>query len=439
MNEVETFEDLKMTRQFINAVEDLGFTIPTLIQKKCFGPLTSGQEVIGIAPTGTGKTAAFVLPLLHVLKFAKGDTPRLLILVPTKELVLQSLDKVSELTKYTDLRTVAVYGGIGPKSQIEELRKGADIIVATPGRFMELYLRGDLVTKQIKHLVLDEADRMMDMGFMPQLRNIFEVIPTKRQNMLFSATFSDRVEHLSAEFLENPLRVEVAPHSSPATTIEHYKVHCLNFMSKIQLLKHYLQKESFLRVMIFAKTRKNASDIASFIKREGLGNVRLVHANKGQNNRINAFNEFKSGEADVLVSTDVTARGIDMPDVSHVINFDVPLIYEDYVHRIGRTGRALQKGEAVTFFHDAEKWHIKKIEKMIQGEIQQRKWPKGVEEGAFLKFEQQDQLREIDEQKKKDDPTFQGAFHEKKVKNFDEKKDKKFSRNAPKSKRWKRR
>ncbi len=440
MSEVVTFEDMKMTRQFINAVEDLGFTKPTLVQKKCFGPIKNGQEVIGIAPTGTGKTAAFTLPLLHVVKYAQGDHPRIMILVPTKELVLQSLEKVTELIKYTDLRVVAIYGGIGPKAQIEQIRQGVDILVATPGRFMEIYMKGDIVTKHIKHLVLDEADRMMDMGFMPQLRNIFEVIPNKRQNLLFSATFSDRVEYLSQEFLEHPLRIEVAPQSSPAETIKHYKVFSPNFLSKLNLLEHYLKMPEFSRVMVFAKTRKNATEIARFVDIRGLGKVRLVHANKGQNNRINAFNEFKEGEADVLVSTDVTARGIDITDVSHVINFDVPLIYEDYVHRIGRTGRAERTGEAVTFFHDAERWHIRKIEKIIGGAIKEEKWPKEVDVAEFQKYEEKDQLREIDMQKKKDNPDFKGAFHEKKKKFPNtEKKNQRYSKNEAKSKRWKRR
>jgi ATP-dependent RNA helicase RhlE len=275
------------------------------------------------------------------IKYAQGNDPRALILAPTKELTLQIANHAMQLAKYTDLRILAIYGGVGAKAQIEAIEKGIDIIIATPGQFMEIYLRGALPTKQIKHLVLDEADRMMDMGFMPQLRKIFEVIPRKRQNLLFSATFPPRVEKLSAEFLEFPVKLEVTPQATTAKQVEQELYLIPNLKTKINFLEFLLQdREEFNRVMIFTRKKEVADNVFRYLDRKELGPVRVIHSNKGQNPRINAVNEFKEGKLRVLVTTDVTARGIDVTKVSHVINFDVPILYEDYVHRIGRTGRA---------------------------------------------------------------------------------------------------
>src|SRR5690606_11449945 len=233
-------------KQLLSAVADLGFTEPTEIQKKCIGPIQGGQELIGIAQTGTGKTAAYLLPVLMKIKYAQGTEPRVLILAPTKELTLQIAEHTSALSKYTDLRILPLYGGIGPKTQIAEIQKGVDILVSTPGRFMELYLRGEIPVKQIKTLILDEADRIMDMGFMPQIRKILEVLPRKKQNLLFSATFNEKVERLSAEFLEFPLKVEVTPQATPAKQVEQWRYDVPNLKTKINLLEHLLSdRETF--------------------------------------------------------------------------------------------------------------------------------------------------------------------------------------------------
>ena len=335
------FEELKITRQFLNAIEDLGFEETTYIQEKAIPPVRAGQDVIGIAQTGTGKTLAYLLPVLQQLKYAQPKGVRCLILAPTKELVVQIHGQVELLSKYTDLRSIALYGGIGPKAQIAELKKEKDIIVATPGRFMEIYMREEIPTKQIKHLILDEADRMMDMGFMPQLRRIFEVIPSKRQNLLFSATFPPRVENLADEFLLWPTRIEVTPESSAVETVNQVRYKVPNFKTKLNLLLHLLQdRENLHRVIIFTHTKDLAENIGKYLERSELGTVRVIHSNKGQNSRINALDEFRTGDIRILVSTDVSSRGIDIPEVSHVINFSVPRDYLDYVHRIGRTGRA---------------------------------------------------------------------------------------------------
>jgi ATP-dependent RNA helicase RhlE len=410
----QTFEDFKLNKQLLMAIEEAGFTQPTEIQQKAIPAVLGGQAVIGIAQTGTGKTAAYVLPLLMKVKYAQGTEPRALILAPTKELVVQLAEHTKRLAKYTDLRIAALYGGVGVKAHSDLIKAGVDIIVATPGRFMEIYLRKELPVKQIKTLVLDEADRMMDMGFMPQLRKIFEVLPVKRQNLLFSATFGERVERLSQDFLEFPIRIEVTPQATAATQVAQALYRVPNLKTKIDLLLHLLADESWQRVMIFTKTKDTANNIYKFLERKNIGPVRVIHSNKGQNTRINAMQEFKDGNLRILVSTDVSARGIDVKGVSHVLNFDVPILYDDYVHRIGRTGRAFETGSAVTFVNPAEEYHITKIEKLIREKIPVISLPKEIipEETPFE--EKQEMAREIDRQKRKEDPTYQGAFHERK-------------------------
>lgn len=411
-----SWSDFKLNRQLLDAVDEQGFQAPTEIQTKCIPVILGGQEVIGIAQTGTGKTAAYLLPILMNIKYAQGVDPRAVILAPTKELTIQIAEHARRFSKYTDLRIEAFYGGTGIKPQIAQLQKGVDIIVATPGRFSELYLAGELPTKLIRILVLDEADRMMDMGFMPQLRRIFEVIPRKRQNLLFSATFSDRVERLSAEFLEFPVRIEVTPPATTASRVEQELYLIPNLRTKINFLEYIFteREEEFNRVMIFTRTKDTANNIFHYLERRKLGTVRVIHSNKGQNTRINAINEFREGNIRILVTTDVTARGIDVSEVSHVINFDVPMLYEDYVHRIGRTGRAFHEGTAITLASPAEEYHIGKIEKIIHEKIPVKPLPANLPIAETPFEEAQEMAREIDYQRRKEDPTFKGAFHEKK-------------------------
>jgi ATP-dependent RNA helicase RhlE len=425
-----TFEEFNFNRQILNAIADAGYTEATPIQQKAIPPILNGQDVMGIAQTGTGKTAAYVLPILMKLKYAQGENPRALIISPTRELAMQIEENVRTFAANTDLRVVVLYGGLGPKTQIEQINKGVDIIVATPGRFMDIYLAGHIVTKTLQVLVLDEADKMMDMGFMPQINRILEVVPVKRQNLLFSATMSDKIHELSNNFLEYPTIIEVTPQATPAQTVNQHLYHVPNNKTKINLLKKLLDLEGDItKLIIFCKTRLAAEDVYKFLLRKyGEGGVRVLHANKGQNTRINSINSFKNDEVKILVATDVASRGIDVSDVSHVINFDVPVVIEDYVHRIGRTGRALQSGEAITFCGPAEEYYLKKIEKLIKQSIPVSAVPDDVfiEETGY--DERQEQNKEIDLQKRKDDPDFKGAFHEKKSlnqrKKFDAAKDK---------------
>jgi ATP-dependent RNA helicase RhlE len=414
-----SFQDFKLNKQLLTAVEELGYQTPTEIQQQAIPLISAGHDVLGIAQTGTGKTAAYLLPILMKVKYAQGKNPRALILAPTRELVMQIDENITLFAKHLDIRHTSVYGGIGPKTQIETIQKGIDILVATPGRLLDIYLKGELVLKEIKTLVLDEADKMMDMGFMPQIRRLLEIIPLKRQNLLFSATFPEKVEQFSGEFLEFPMRVEVALQSSPIETVTQVLYEVPNLKTKINLL-NYLLKDTiaFNRVIIFTRTKQIAENIYRYLTRKMLAeDIRVIHANKGQNTRINSMEAFKEGNVRILLATDVAARGIDVTLVSHVINFDVPFIYEDYVHRIGRTGRAHQTGEAITFVTSAELYHIEKIEQLIRMPIPRKPLPQEVEVAATPFEESQELAMQIDEQRKKEDPTFQGAFHEKKAKN----------------------
>lgn len=413
-NEAVGFDAFKLNKQLLDAVASAGYTQPTPIQQKAIPLALAGHDVLGIAQTGTGKTAAYILPLLMKVKYAQGSHPRALILAPTRELVMQIEEVARQLAQNTDLRIVSLYGGLGPKTQIEHITAGVDVIISTPGRFMDLYRKGNILTKEIKTMVLDEADKIMDMGFMPQIRAILEVIPSKRQNLLFSATFSARVENLSTEFLEFPERVEVTPSATTAETIAQVKYHVPNIKTKINLLAHLLENEEINRAIIFTRSRKNAESVFSFLDRKHMGEIRVIHANKGQNTRINSMEDFKGGEVRILVATDVASRGLDVSMVSHVINFDVPLIYEDYVHRIGRTGRAEQEGKAITFINPAEQYHFDCIEDLIRMKVELMPIP-GVVEVPQTPFEEkQSYARELDRLKQRDNPDYKGAFHEKK-------------------------
>lgn len=410
------FEEFNLNRQILNAVEDAGFTVATPIQEKAIAPVLSGQDICGIAETGTGKTAAYVLPMLMQLKYAQGDSARALILAPTRELAMQIAEHVQMFSKYTDLRSAVIYGGLGPKTQIAKLKEGVDLIIATPGRFLDLYLAGHINTQYIKFLVLDEADKMMDMGFIGSIHRILEVVPRRRQNLLFSATMSDLVQKIAGDFLKHPTIIEASQQATPAATVTQSLYEVPNFKTKINLLQNLLKSdEEVKRLIIFCKTKTVADNISSFIERRfGAEAVRVIHANKGQNTRINSINSFKEGHVRVLVATDVASRGIDVSEVSHVINFDVPIIIEDYVHRIGRTGRAFSSGIAITFCTEAEKYYIKKIEKLIRQTIPVVALPADVFVEETPYEERQLIAKEIDLQKRKDDPTFMGAFHEKK-------------------------
>ncbi len=415
-NKIARFEDFKLNRQLLDAIEETGFNTPTPVQQQAIPLILAGHDLIGIAQTGTGKTAAYLLPLLYKIKYQQGQIPRALILAPSKELTIQIFEHLQQLSRYCGTRNVCLYGGIGPKTQIEQISSGVDIIVSTPGRFLEIYRKGALIVKSIRYFVLDEADKMMDMGFAPQIQEILEKIPRKRQNLLFSATFPEKVQLIADEFLEFPQKVEVTPQSTAAETIEHFFYSTPNLKTKINLLSNLLSDPAFNKVIVFVRTKQTAKNVFKYLARILDDEVRVIHANKSQNSRINAFNDFRDGLARVLVTTDVSARGLDIRMVSHVVNFDVPRIYEEYVHRIGRTGRAQQTGIAISFANEAERLHLQEIEKTISEKIDEQPLPEGVD----IPITQKDEIRqiamEIDKIKRARDPEFKGAFHEKKKK-----------------------
>jgi ATP-dependent RNA helicase RhlE len=410
-----TFDKFGIGKSILKSLDEIGFVEPTPIQELAIPVIKSGQDILGIAQTGTGKTAAYLIPILMKLVKAEGEDPRALILVPTRELAIQVGEDIEELTKYTNIRSAAVFGGIGWTKHAELVAPGVDIVVATPGRLWDLYTIGALRLKKIKTLVIDEADRMLDMGFMPQLNQLFEVIPPRRQNLLFSATFSDKVELISNEFLTFPARVEVAPSATTVDKVEQYFYRLPNFRSKLNLINYLLtDTEKYKRVILFCATKENAELVFKVLDRKTLGEVRVLHSNKAQNTRINAIQSFKEGNVRVLISTDVSARGIDVSLISHVINFDLPTNYEDYVHRIGRTARANHDGIAISFLKPDEEFHLVNIEKLIRMELTELPVPEQVELVESSRSEMQEIAREMDRQKKLDDTGFKGAFHEKK-------------------------
>lgn len=413
-----SFDDIKLSKQIRMALDEAGFEKPTEIQTDVFSPIRAGKDVIGIAQTGTGKTLAYLMPILMKLNYAKGFDPRALIVVPTRELVLQVVETIELLTPFINLRTVGVYGGVNINTQKEQLYEGIDIIVATPGRLMDIYMTRILKFTLIKTLVIDEADKMMDLGFMPQLNAIFEILPEVHQNLLFSATFSDTIAQMADAFLLNPTRIEVAPQASTVENIHQIQYQAPNILSKIALLKELLEdKETFNRVMIFTETKKNADRIVDRLE-DFLGeDLSVIHSNKAQNTRIKALNDFKEGKSRVLIASDVAARGIDIEDISHVINFDIPSNYVEYVHRVGRTGRAEKSGTAISFVNKGEEELMEKIEALIKKPIEIGAVPIEVIFTSQLLEDEKIQTRNIKIKNTVRLDLKSGAFHKKSAKN----------------------
>lgn len=402
-----------ITRQFLDGLSDMGIDQATEIQSMALPPALAGQDVLGIAETGSGKTLAYLLPLAMKLKYAREEHPRALIFAPSKELAQQIHAVWTGLTAYSDLRGLCLYGGVGKKNQIEALRGGQDLIVATPGRFMDLYSEGHIFLRQVDTLVLDEADRMMEMGFMPQLRGILEVIPVKRQNLLFSATFPERVEQLSTEFLEWPVKVQSRKSGQPKERLQQYRVELPNFRTKLNYLLYMLESEP-ASTLIFCKSRDIANRVARFLERQSALQIAQLHANKGQHTRNKALEDFRSAELQVLVSTDVSSRGIDIAHVQRVVNFDLPQRKEDYLHRVGRTARMERAGEASILHLPHELPEVESLEKALGTSIALREVPAELPLGEDLPGERQDIARAIDARKRRMDPNYQGAFHAKK-------------------------
>lgn len=411
------FKDLNISKQILMALDDAGFEQPTPIQEQAFSIVRSGKDMVGIAQTGTGKTLAYLIPTLMKLHYAQGTYPRALVVVPTRELVVQVCESVELLTEYMDIRCVGIYGGTNIRTQQATVYEGVDLLVATPGRFMDIYMNGIIRTSQIKTVIVDEADRLMDLGFMPQLKSILEVIPEKHQTLLFSATFSATVDEMAREFLApDPVRVETAEHATPVEFVTQLRYDVPNIATKINLLKLLLTNtEEFRRVIVFTETKKNADRIVEKLGDHWKGELSVLHSNKAQNSRLNALRAFKAGNTRIMVSSDVAARGIDVQEVSHVINFDIPSIPEEYLHRIGRTARAGKEGTAISFVSEKEEPKFDEIEKLIHQQIEILNLPENLQISDLLMDEERVQTANIIYQRGK--PKGGGAFHVKSVKN----------------------
>ncbi len=411
------FKELNISKQIQMALEEAGFERPTPIQEQAFSVIRSGKDMVGIAQTGTGKTLAYLIPLLMKLHYAQGSYPRAIVIVPTRELVVQVCESVELLTEFMDIRCVGIYGGTNIRTQQAAVYEGADLLVATPGRFMDIYMNGIIRTSMVKTVVVDEADRLMDLGFMPQLRSILEVIPEKHQTLLFSATFSASIDEMARELLSpDPVRVETAAQATPVEFVSQYRYDVPNIATKINLLKLLLvDKEEYRRVMIFTETKKNADRIVEKLADFWAGELSVLHSNKTQNSRLNALRAFKEGSTRIMVSSDVAARGIDVQDVSHVINFDIPSIPEEYVHRIGRTARAGKEGVAISFVSEKEEPRFDAIEALIGQRVEMVELPENLEISELLMDEEKVQTANIVYQRGK--PKGGGAFHQRSAKN----------------------
>ncbi len=368
---IETFSDLNLIKPLQDALAIAGYEIPTPIQKEAIPPLLSGRDLLGCAQTGTGKTAAFALPILQSLA-AKNIRPkprhaRALILTPTRELAIQVHESFSTYGKKLQLKYVVLFGGVGIAPQIAHLAKGADVIVATPGRLLDLINQGAIKFSDLEIFVLDEADRMLDMGFIRDIKKILKFIPQKRHNLFFSATMPPAIEELANTILQKPVRIEVTPVSSTAEKIEQ-TVMFVNKENKRALLKHVLSDENLKKVIVFSRTKHGANKVAIYLQNEGI-TASAIHGDKSQNARQAALNNFRQGSIRVLVATDIAARGIDIDGITHVINFELPNESESYVHRIGRTARAQASGFAISFCDIEEKLYLRDIEKLISQKI----------------------------------------------------------------------
>ncbi len=355
------FQKLGLSDEVLRGVQAMGYVDPTPIQLRSIPLILSGRDVTGSAQTGTGKTAAFALPILTTLK-THGKC-RVLVLEPTRELAAQVDTAFRDYGRFTNLRTTVIFGGVGYGQQREDLKRGMDVLVATPGRLLDLMQQGDVKLNDISVLVLDEVDRMLDMGFLPDVRKIVDRCPKQRQTLLFSATIPPEIERLAGWVLRNPEKIEIGERRSPAETVTH-AFYPVATSQKFHLLIALLERTEFNSVLIFSRTKHGADKIASRLKANNHA-VAVLHSNRTQRERIEALEGFKSGKYEVMVATDIAARGIDVEDVTHVINYDVPQHPEDYVHRIGRTGRAQKVGDAFTLITIEEHEHVTAIERFI--------------------------------------------------------------------------
>jgi ATP-dependent RNA helicase RhlE len=411
-----TFKELNLNTPLQNALEELEFIYPTPIQEQALPIILSGKDMVGVAQTGTGKTFAYLLPILKSLKYSDQKNPRILIVVPTRELVVQVVNEIEKLTPYINCRFAGVYGGTNINTQKQMVHKGLDILVATPGRLLDLVLDGYIRLKSIQKLVIDEVDEMLNLGFRVQLINLLDLLPEKRQNLLFSATLTEDVNTIIQDFFNHPVKIEIAPTGTPLKLIKQIGYHVPNFYTKVNLLEDLLKDKTLEKVLIFVESKKLADRLAEHLETTFGKQMGVIHSNKSQNYRLNSIKKFESGENRILIATELIARGIDINDVTHVINFDTPKIPENYMHRIGRTGRADKPGTAITFINEAEEIYQQEIETLMNMEIPMMEIPETVEISNKFTDDERPNLMDKNYLKRKKN-VGNGAFHAKKDKN----------------------
>lgn len=415
--QMSTFEKFNLPKSLQKAVDELGFVTPTPIQEKSFSVIMSGRDMMGIAQTGTGKTFAYLLPLLKLYKFTNTNTPKIVILVPTRELVVQVVEEVEKLTTYMSVKTLGIYGGVNINTQKKAVYEGVDILVGTPGRTMDLALDAVVRFDETQKLVIDEFDEMLNLGFRPQLTSLLAMMKTKRQNILFSATMTDEVDDILNDYFDFPEEVTLAASGTPLEKITQITYNVPNFNTKVNLLKHLLQNdESMDRVLVFVNNKKISDMLHTRIEEDFEGQFGVIHSNKSQNYRLSTMAEFQEGNLRGLITTDIMARGLDISNISHVINFELPEEPELYMHRIGRTGRADATGTAISFVTPREEEFKIEVEVLMNQELDITDFPEEVEVSSKL-IEPEKDKQPIKFLMKKVKLEGDGAFHEKSKKN----------------------
>ena len=412
-----TFEQFNLPKSVQKAIDELGFVHPTPIQQKSFSVIMSGRDMMGIAQTGTGKTFAYLLPLLKLYKFTPTHTPKIVILVPTRELVVQVVEEVQKLTQYMSVRTIGIFGGVNINTQKTTVYQGCDILIGTPGRVMDLTLDNVIRFEEMQKLVIDEFDEMLNLGFRTQLTAILAMMPKKRQNILFSATMTDEVDAILNDYFDYPEEVTLSPSGTPLENITQITYQAPNFNTKINLLKHLLQTNKLMsRVLVFVNNKKISDLVHERIEEDFEEQFGVIHSNKSQNYRLNTMAAFQEGNLRGLITTDIMARGLDISDITHVINFEMPELPELYMHRIGRTGRADATGTAISFVTPREEEAKLAVEILMNMELNASDFPEEVEISLKL-IEPEKDRQPIKFLMKKQKLEGEGAFHEKSKKN----------------------
>ena len=415
---MSNFNELNLNKQLFNAIEDLGFEQQTPIQSDTYSMILSGKDIVGIAQTGTGKTIAYCLPLLQELSYSTQTNPRILILVPTRELVAQVVETLNDLTKYITCRIIGVYGGTNMNTQKKWLQDGADVVVATPGRLYDLALCRALQLKGVKKVVIDEVDIMLDLGFRFQLTNIFDLLPTKKQNLMFSATMTEDIEEIISSFFSLAEKVQIALSGTPLENIIQTKYSVPNYFTKENLLVNILQdKERMKKVLVFVSSKKIADRLYESMSEFFISELAVIHSNKSQNYRFRSINQYSEGKVRILIATDIIARGLDLDKISHVINFDTPTFPENYMHRIGRTGRAEEQGNSILFYTEREDVYKNKIEDLMKLKISELDIPNDVEITLELTTEEHRANNKNINRNLKKEERINSGFHEKSAKN----------------------